>query len=84
MSTKFRDGLREAPNELFNTAVDEFRSSVIGAFRVAIENGAQRSCINCANFDEPTEQCRKYKQRPPARVIALGCPEYEDEDVIPF
>lgn len=44
---------------------------------------ATKTCLNCMHFDEPNEQCRKYdNQRPPARVIASGCPGHEDE--IPF
>lgn len=42
-----------------------------------------RTCINCLHFDEPNEICKKYdNQRPPARIIALGCDGHEDE--IPF
>ena len=41
-----------------------------------------RTCINCIHFNEPTEQCRLFKARPPARIIALGCDEYQDQ--IPF
>ncbi len=43
-----------------------------------------KSCINCDNFNEPTEQCKIYKTRPPARVICFGCPEWSDKDEIPF
>jgi len=42
-----------------------------------------RTCLNCSHFDESNEACRKYdNQRPPARIIALGCDGHEDE--IPF
>ena len=49
--------------------------------------GLQRSCINCGNFDQKKELCKKAipPSRPPARIIALACPAYEDiEDDIPF
>lgn len=42
------------------------------------------SCLNCLHFDEPAEQCKKYKVRPPARVIWQGCIEHEDAFEIPF
>jgi len=42
-----------------------------------------KSCLNCEHFSEATEICKKYKQRPPARVIAYACPSYEDLE-IPF
>jgi len=47
-------------------------------------DGACRSCISCHNFDEKTELCKLYQQRPPARVIAMACESYEDIDEIPF
>ena len=42
-----------------------------------------RTCLNCRHFDEPNEACMKYdNQRPPARIIALGCDGHED--TVPF
>lgn len=38
-----------------------------------------RSCLTCVHFEEATEKCHRYEQRPPARVIAMGCPEWEQE-----
>lgn len=35
-----------------------------------------RSCLTCQHFDEPTEVCSLAGARPPARVIAIGCPKY--------
>lgn len=43
-----------------------------------------KSCLNCEHFDEKNELCKKYKQRPPARVIAYACSSWEDYDEIPF
>ena len=40
------------------------------------------NCLNCCSFHEETEQCAKYKARPPARTIAEGCPAWDLE--IPF
>jgi hypothetical protein len=39
------------------------------------------TCIKCGHFNEKDEMCNLYKQRPPARVIAFGCPSF---DFIPF
>lgn len=46
-----------------------------------------RTCINCTFWGENSsikeEVCTKYdNKRPPAKVIAYGCPSHEDE--IPF
>lgn len=43
-----------------------------------------KSCLNCDNFNEQMELCKLVNQRPPARVIAYGCPKWSDKDEIPF
>lgn len=60
---------------------------VIGIFTdMAIRRGITRSCINCDHFkEEKGEICTAfpgYETRPPARVIALGCPSWVE--TIPF
>ncbi len=41
------------------------------------------TCITCANFShDAKELCKLVNMRPPARIIADGCPQYVDE--IPF
>lgn len=41
-----------------------------------------KTCITCDHFNLPNEVCGMYNMRPPAKVIAFGCPAYENE--IPF
>lgn len=43
-----------------------------------------QSCLTCASFHEESEICQKFKARPPARVIVHACPDYMDNDEIPF
>lgn len=43
-----------------------------------------RTCLTCLEFNEGGEFCRKYQARPPARVIAYGCPSYFCDEEIPF
>lgn len=47
-----------------------------------------KSCISCDHFREDIEVCNKtlpVAMRPPARVIAFGCPAWENlDDDIPF
>lgn len=38
-----------------------------------------RSCLKCMNWEN--EMCKKFKQRPPTKVIIEGC---EHHDFIPF
>ena len=46
--------------------------------------GSYRSCLNCASFDEASEQCKAFGGRPPARVIVYGCGSHTDTGDIPF
>ncbi len=34
------------------------------------------TCLNCKYFNEKAELCKKVMTRPPARVIAFGCPTF--------
>jgi hypothetical protein len=43
-----------------------------------------QSCLNCLNFNENEEICNLCNQRPPAKVIAYGCPQWADIKEIPF
>lgn len=49
-----------------------------------LTTGLTQTCLNCTNFDEPSEVCKKYNARPPARVIAYGCDHYDNPNDIPF
>jgi hypothetical protein len=57
------------------------RGAITGIMHGEIANA---SCISCINFDEKGELCKLYKMRPPARIIAYACPEYMDNQEIPF
>lgn len=48
-----------------------------GLRRIAAENNIYENCLNCINFNEPTELCKLANQRPPARVIVTGCLKWE-------
>lgn len=39
-------------------------------------------CINCDNWDDKLDICKKFEQRPPTKVIVVGCVEYVPD--IPF
>lgn len=40
------------------------------------------SCLSCDFFDEEAELCNMAHQRPPARVLVLGCGQWSPR--IPF
>lgn len=42
-----------------------------------------RSCLNCTRFNEQSEVCILYNQRPPARIVAKACERWESID-LPF
>ena len=46
------------------------------------KNWAQdRSCIQCEHWKDKKEECKLFKQRPPAKVIVNGCKYHK---FIPF
>lgn len=53
--------------------------------KLAVDNlkSAMQTCLNCEHFSEQREICLTYNQRPPARVIAFGCPAFR-YIVVPF
>jgi hypothetical protein len=69
------------------------REALVGLIQAAV-NGAiagvfhnekpTRSCLSCVHFNEAEEICLQFKQRPPARVIAHGCPAYVDVLEVPY
>lgn len=61
--------------------VAKIAAQLAGQLAPVIED-ATRSCLTCCHFSESDEICLLAKQRPPARVIAYGCEQYEDD--IPF
>jgi hypothetical protein len=64
----------------------EFHHAIIEASYNAIETATDpfANCLNCLNFNENKEICNLYNQRPPARVIAYGCPQWIDIMETPF
>jgi len=73
--------------KLRQLAAIEIRASLIGLLFKQIEKPETypyQSCLNCFFFNEKEELCNKYKMRPPARIIAFGCPDYSDVIEIPF
>ena len=46
-----------------------------------MDDGWLTTCTNCCDWDEPKEMCMKFKVRPPAKVIVVGCEHHSD---IPF
>ena len=68
-------------------ATYDIQSAIHGIIIRTIEgtDPIYKSCMNCINFSEQREGCSLANyQRPPARVIAYGCPQWEDIDEIPF
>lgn len=57
-----REELKEALNEVF----DRLRFDELFV-----------TCLSCVHWDEPGDKCGKYQQKPPAKVIVVGCPSLE-------
>lgn len=43
------------------------------------------SCVNCDNWQHQEEYCMKFRDRPPAKIIAFGCIDWTNiNDDVPF
>jgi hypothetical protein len=67
------NSLRSTPEREKNIAVS-LQKCASEIAKAIVEN--METCINCAHFHEQTEICELAQARPPARVIAHGCPSY--------
>lgn len=52
--------------------------------QILAKDCAYESCLVCEKFDEANELCKLANQRPPARIIAYGCPSFTDKEQPPF
>lgn len=57
-------------------------NGLVDAMTKSVQN-LMATCVICDHWNQGQEVCMKFNnQRPPARVIAFGCPAFENE--IPF
>jgi hypothetical protein len=77
MSTDHK--LRSTPERERNIAI-ALQSCASQVARGIVD--ALQTCVNCQHFDEGVEVCKLAGQRPPARVIAHGCPSHAP--AVPF
>ena len=42
------------------------------------------TCLTCVSFIEKDSYCKQHKANPPPKVIVFSCPDYFDNDDIPF
>jgi hypothetical protein len=69
------------------TALSDFRGLLVNEFAEFLNEtmddaGLLCTCMNCHHFDEPSECCAFAGSRPPARVIAFGCPAFKEREQV--
>lgn len=72
--------------EIKPTFAPNIMASLTSAIKAAITNEYPfKTCVNCSHFEINAEHCKltNPRIRPPAIIIAFGCPKYDD-DRIPF
>ena len=43
-----------------------------------------QNCLNCTHWKYTEDKCGKFNAKPPAEIIVNSCPEYTDNNDIPF
>lgn len=51
--------------------------NAITSFKQIVEMNLQ-TCVHCVHFTETNEICDVVKQRPPAKIIAFGCEQFDN------
>lgn len=84
-STEIKPRMRGVVSDDYNAAahaaLDQLRQVL---YKEVKQHALHQTCLTCHNFDEQNELCKKFNMRPPARVIAFSCKDYDDIDEIPF
>ena len=63
----------------------ELRSSIANLIhRYLTGSNPYKNCLNCTHWDYGKDQCGKFNAKPPTDIIVYSCPQYEDNDDIPF
>lgn len=84
MSSKTRPPRPKGHNYRFREHAADAVRDLLLSVSLQDKDAFQESCLTCSYFREAEERCTKFNARPPARVIAYGCDQYIDNDVIPF
>lgn len=43
-----------------------------------------QNCLNCKHWKYNEDLCGKFNAKPPTEILIYSCPEYADDDEIPF
>lgn len=62
--------------------LEDASNGLVDAMTRSVQN-VLMTCVVCDHWNQSKEVCQKFNnQRPPAHVIAFGCPAFEND--IPF
>jgi len=50
--------------------------------KAQVDNFLWQCCLNCDQWEKDKELCQKWNMKPPAKIIILGCEDWEVS--IPF
>lgn len=52
--------------------------------RLITNSRAFQNCLNCQHWRDKADLCGKHNAKPPTEIIVYSCPDYLDDDNIPF
>lgn len=48
------------------------------SLKLALTTTVYRNCLNCQEWNEDKEECKRFNARPPAAVIVYSCEQWEE------
>lgn len=43
-----------------------------------------QNCLNCEHWKREADLCGMFNAKPPTEIIVYSCPEYKDDNDVPF
>jgi len=59
---------------LIDSRINDLKNSLASHLRTTV----YRTCLNCREWEEGNETCKRFNARPPAPVIVYSCEQWEE------
>jgi len=52
--------------------------------KLVLKANIYQNCLNCQHWNIHKDECGLFNSKPPTEILIYSCPEYKDDDNIPF